>query len=114
MIPSYHDLDPCPTGCGASVLWTMTEHGRRMAVDARPDERGNQAVYRDGAGRWRSRSLDGAEARPADPWEATYRPHVATCPKRGSAQPSLPGLPAGRPRTRRRAPARRFPRWTIR
>lgn len=107
MIPTDHDLEPCPAGCAALVLWTMTEHGRRMAVDAAPDETGNQAVFRDGPGRWRSRSLDGANARPLDPWEHRYRPHIATCTRR-TAQPAIPGLPGGgRPRTRRRAPARR-------
>ncbi|WP_214327869.1 hypothetical protein [Nonomuraea sediminis] len=102
MIPTQHDLDPCPAGCGAAVLWTTTEHGRPMAIDPTPDERGNQAVYRDGPGRWRSRSLDGADARPPDPWESTYRPHVATCTNH---QPPLPGI-GGRRRTRHAPPRR--------
>ncbi|WP_327587066.1 hypothetical protein OHA25_08645 [Nonomuraea sp. NBC_00507] len=111
MIPTRHELELCPAGCGQLVLMTTTEHGRRMPVDAEPHEIGNQAVYRDAPGRWRSRSLDGADARPLDPWEHRYRPHIATCPRRTVQQP-IPGLPAGgRPRTRRRAPARRYPRW---
>ncbi|MEV0586347.1 hypothetical protein [Nonomuraea sp. NPDC050310] len=113
MIPTRHDLEPCPHGCGEPVLWTMTEHGRRMPVDAQPDELGNQAVTRDGTGRWKSRSLNGRDARPPDPWEHTYRPHVATCTEPPPRQLALPGLP-GRPRTRRRAPARRYPGWTTR
>lgn len=113
MIPTAHDLEPCPTGCGTAVLWTVTEHGRRMPVEAEPHEAGNQAVYRTGPGTWRSRSLDGADARPPDPWEHRYRPHIATCTRR-HLQQTLPGLPGSdRPRTRRRAPARRST-WKIR
>ncbi|MFF0867651.1 hypothetical protein ACFYUV_38220 [Nonomuraea sp. NPDC003560] len=114
MIPTPTELEPCPDRCGALVLWTLTEHGRRMAVDAEPHEKGNQAVFKNGPGGWRSRSLDGAESRALDPWEHRYKPHVATCTRR-TAQQAIPGLPAaGRPRTRRRAPARRYPRWTPR
>jgi hypothetical protein len=109
VIPTPNDLDACPRGCGALVLWTITEHGRRMAVDAEPDDRGNQAVYQNGPGGWRSRSLDGRDARRLDPWEHRYLPHIATC-TRHAVQEALPGLPAVRPRTRRRAP-RRYPIW---
>ncbi|NJP93937.1 hypothetical protein HCN51_31635 [Nonomuraea sp. FMUSA5-5] len=113
MIPTPNDLKPCPHGCGALVLITITEHGRRMPVEATPDETGNQAVYRTATGTWRSRSLDGADARRLDLWEHRYRPHVATCTHR-AVQQAIPGLPAGRPRTRRRAPARRYPIWKAR
>lgn len=107
VIPTRHDLEPCPNACGDHVLWTVTEHGRPMAVDAHPHEQGNQAVYRDGPGRWRSRSLDGSHARPPDPWEDTYRPHIATCPTRRPVQRALPELALiGGSRTRPR-PARR-------
>ncbi|MFB4294824.1 hypothetical protein ACBI99_44845 [Nonomuraea sp. ATR24] len=112
MIPNRNDLEPCPADCGAAVLWTVTEHGRRMAVDAEPHELGNQAVYRTGPGTWRSRSLDGADARPPDPWEHRYRPHIATCPRR-HIQQAIPGLPrsgGSPPRTRRRPARRRYPR----
>lgn len=113
MIPTPHDLEPCPAECGELVLWTTTEHGHRMAVDATPDEVGNQAVFRNGPGGWRSRSLDGADARPPDPWEHRYKPHIATCPSRRPVQPTLIVLPGGRSRTRRRAPVRRYP-WKTR
>lgn len=112
MIPKRHDLEPCPNGCGAAVLVTVTEHGRRMAVDAEPHPQGNQAVYRTGTGTWRSRSLDGADARPPDPWEDTYKPHVATCTRQVVQRP-LPGLAAVislPPRTRRRPARRRYTR----
>jgi hypothetical protein len=109
VIPTRNDLEPCPTDCGVYVLWTVTDHGRRMAVDARPDEQGNQAVYRTGPGTWRSRSLDGADARPPEPHEHTYRPHIATCSRR-HIQQSLPGLAVAgtSPRTRRRPARRRY------
>jgi hypothetical protein len=110
VIPTRHDLEPCPLGCDAAVLWTTTEHGNQMAVDSTPHQKGNQAVYRDGPGRWRSRSLDGAEARPPEAYEHTYRPHIATCTRRHIQQP-LPGLTAAGTSPRRRRPARRrYPR----
>lgn len=114
MIPSPTELEPCPAGCRELVLITMTERGRRMPVDAQPHPDGNQAVYKDSVGRWRSRSLTGADARPPEHLESTYKPHVATCTCRAVQQP-LPGLPGGgRPRTRRRAPARRSTTWKAR
>ncbi|MFB4285674.1 hypothetical protein ACBJ59_61180 [Nonomuraea sp. MTCD27] len=113
MIPTPTELEPCPNGCGELVLITMTEHGRRMPVDAQPHPDGNQAVFKDGTGRWRSRSLSGRDARPPEHLESTFMPHVATCTRR-AVQQTLPGLPGGRPRTRRRAPAQRYPRWTPR
>ncbi|WP_219512830.1 hypothetical protein [Nonomuraea ceibae] len=91
----------------------MTEHGRRMPVDAEPHPDGNQAVYRDGTGRWRSRSLSGRDARPPEHLESTYKPHVAACPRR-VVQQAIPGLPAPRPRPRRRAPVRRYTTWKTR
>lgn len=99
MIPTEHELEPCPRGCGQPVLWTLTERGRQMAVDGQPHELGNQAVFKDGTGRWRSRSLDGATARRLDPWEHRFKPHVATC-TRPHAQPALPGLAPRRIRPR--------------
>ncbi|NML55689.1 hypothetical protein HHL19_36280 [Streptomyces sp. R302] len=70
---------PCPS-CGAPIRWAVTAAGRRQAVNADPDPTGNTAVYTDGTGRLRVRtltterpSLEGAE------WQAM--PHVATCPR---------------------------------
>ncbi|GAA1015840.1 hypothetical protein Aple_010480 [Acrocarpospora pleiomorpha] len=94
MIPGRHDLTPCPQGCGRQVLWTRTEYGERMAVEARPDPTGNQAVMKDGLGRWVSRSLDGAGALPKHPVEHLFRPHLIKtgCPRLADVQPELPGL----------------------
>lgn len=63
--------------CGAAVHLTITEAGRRLLVDARPDPEGNTAVYRDGTGTWRSRRPT-AEL-PVAGWERLHKPHVATC-----------------------------------
>ncbi|HZX37998.1 MAG TPA: hypothetical protein VFF37_06630 [Streptomyces sp.] len=108
MRPNRHDLRPCPTDCGQPVLWTKTEHGERMAVDARPHPDGNQACWKDGLGVWRSRSLDGAGAMPPAPHEHTYKPHIATCTRKQPVQAAIPGLPAnvvgiGTAQRRRRA-----------
>lgn len=63
--------------CGAAVHLTITEAGRRLPVDARPDPEGTTAVYRDGTGTWRSRRPT-AEL-PLAGWERLHKPHVATC-----------------------------------
>lgn len=78
--------------CGARVLWTVTERGRRQAVNPDPDPGGNLACHTDVAGRLRSRglstdrpTLEGSE------WQAM--PHAATCtaPKTRPRTGSRPG-----------------------
>lgn len=71
--------------CHRPVLWTITDAGKRLAVDPEPHPDGNTAVYRDGLGVFRSRRP--TEELPATAWEKVYKPHVATCPAR-------PGKPA--------------------
>ncbi|RWZ74902.1 hypothetical protein EQK42_16480 [Streptomyces albidoflavus] len=66
--------------CRRDVLWTVTDAGKRLAVDPEPDETGNAAVYRDGTGTRRSRRP--SEELPLMAWEKLYVPHVATCPAR--------------------------------
>ncbi len=105
MSPLPHELRPCGD-CGAAVLITVTRHGRHMPVNPQPDDTGNQACYRAGVQVWHSRSLDGADARPLDPWEHSYVPHVATCT---GHQPPLPlhlpnVVPIDLKRRRRRRP----------
>ncbi|MFD5266722.1 hypothetical protein [Streptomyces sp. NPDC058335] len=70
-------LTPC-RDCRRPVLWTITEAGKRLAVDPDPDPAGNTAVWCDGATVWRSRrpSAD----LPLCGWERLHKPHVATCP----------------------------------
>jgi hypothetical protein len=98
MPPSEADVERCER-CNARVLWTITAAGNRMAVDPKPADDGNQAVYQDGAGTYKSRgiskdrpSLEGAE------WRA--KPHVATCANPAPRQPRRP------PQTVRRTPWR--------
>lgn len=74
----------CPD-CRAPVLWTITEAGRRLAVDPTPTEDGNTAAYRDGVGTLRSRRP--SEELPLLPYERLYMPHVATCAARSTGQP---------------------------
>ncbi|WP_262702004.1 MULTISPECIES: hypothetical protein [Streptomyces] len=64
--------------CGKPIRWTRTEAGKRLAVNPEPDPAGNTAVWRDGAGAWRSRRPS-AEL-PLNGWERLHKPHVATCP----------------------------------
>ncbi|CAL9432780.1 hypothetical protein SUDANB21_02085 [Streptomyces sp. enrichment culture] len=74
----------CPD-CREPVLWTITEAGRRLAVDPTPTEDGNTAAYRDGVGTLRSRRP--SEELPLLPYERLYMPHVATCSVRSGAEP---------------------------
>ncbi|WP_344897925.1 hypothetical protein, partial [Nonomuraea antimicrobica] len=96
----------CPWGCGELVLMSTTEHGNPMPLQPKPDPTGNQAAYKDGLGRWRSRSLTGRDARRPEHLEETFRPHVADCPNRAEQQ-THPGTPSGgRTRLRRTRPRR--------
>lgn len=78
MIPNRNELRGC-SACGEPVLWTITAAGRYLLVNAKPDEKGNQACYRKSPRTWQSRSLDAAGALPLAKWEHRYVPHVATC-----------------------------------
>lgn len=66
--------------CGAKVLWTITESGKRMPVDFDPHPEGDVQLTRGadehGAPAWRSRYVRRGEPRPA----VTRRSHFATCP----------------------------------
>lgn len=75
--------------CRRPILWTITEAGKRLAVDAEPDPAGNAAIWRDGTGALRSRRPS-AEL-PLTGWERLHKPHVATCP----AQTRQLELPVG-------------------
>ena len=66
--------------CHREVVWTVTDAGKRLAVDPAPDAAGNTAVYRDATGTYRSRRP--SEELPIAAWEKLYVPHVATCPAR--------------------------------
>ncbi|MGA5496684.1 hypothetical protein ACPCSP_20215 [Streptomyces cinereoruber] len=81
--------------CGLDVLWTVTEAGNRLAVDATPNEQGNAAVRRDGTGTYRSRRP--SDELPLMGWERLHMPHVATCePSRRTPAPVRRGpLPPG-------------------
>lgn len=87
---STDGLDTCDH-CGASIRWTLTASGARMAVGTAPDPTGNTAVYRDAAGTWRSRRP--TDEYPAQAYERLVRPHVADCttpPRRTRIRPTRP------------------------
>lgn len=68
--------------CGAAILWTITERGKRMPVDYRADPDGTVDVSSDGTTR-RSRVLTGMELaarRDADDVPTLHKAHFATCP----------------------------------
>ncbi|MFE7928360.1 hypothetical protein ACFU6S_06400 [Streptomyces sp. NPDC057456] len=64
-------------GCGAAIRWTITEAGKRQAVNAVPDPQGTRAVARDGRGTWLSRTP--TDELPLCGWERLHMPHAATC-----------------------------------
>jgi hypothetical protein len=86
---SDHDVQMCP-GCDARIRWAITVNGKRQAINADPDDKGNLAVYRDGTGTLKARvltlerpQLEGAE------WRAM--PHVATGCRPQARRSSRPG-----------------------
>lgn len=89
MRPNRNELRRCPV-CEEPVLWTVTRTGRRMAVDPRPDEKGNQACHRGSLGAWQSRSLTAADAQPVQAYEYQCMPHVATCKPKTREAPAAP------------------------
>ncbi|WNI31464.1 hypothetical protein [Streptomyces sp. ITFR-6] len=77
--------------CRREVLWTVTDAGKRLAVDSEPSPDGNSAVYRDGTGTQRSRRP--SEELPLKGWERLHMPHVVTCPGRRRAPAPAPARP---------------------
>ena len=88
----------CPQ-CLRRVLWTVTAHARRQAVDPDPHPEGRVAVYQDQAGRWRSRQLSTDRPTPEHA-EQLHMAHAATCPNPAPRR-ATPRTP---PRTVRRLP----------
>ncbi|GAB3117940.1 hypothetical protein GCM10027160_29270 [Streptomyces calidiresistens] len=103
-MPIPHDATPC-SSCDRLVLWTTTEAGRLLAVDAEPNRAaGNTAIYRDGTGRLRSRAL--TKDRPnRENYEELHIPHVANCPAPRPRRPRTGSRNPGRPMPWRRRPS---------
>lgn len=101
-MPIDHDAVRCDW-CHALILWTVTAAGRRLPVDAEPNEAGNVAIYRDAPGTLRSRAI--AADRPGlDHLERRMMPHAASCSRPKSSRPARqpqgvrPYWQQGRPR----------------
>ncbi len=86
-------------GCGAEILWAVTENGRRMPVDParypREDETANLALYTDHLRRLRVRVLRGD--RPLAGFEHRGMPHAATCPAEAAARAAKAAARAAHP-----------------
>lgn len=67
--------------CGAAIVWTLTEAGRRMPVDVEPSDDGTLRLeeFQDGSGVIYAFVVRGN----ASPREL-YRSHFATCPNAAS------------------------------
>lgn len=63
--------------CRADVLWLVLDTGKRMPVDAKPNDDGNVAAMRDASGNWYGHVLRAGET--PTPGERRYMPHFATC-----------------------------------
>jgi hypothetical protein len=90
-MPSDHGIVLCDD-CLERIRWAITVNGRRQAVNADPDEKGNLAVYKDGTGTLRARVLTAERDRlEGTEWQAM--PHAATCtnPRPRPRTPSRPG-----------------------
>lgn len=85
-------------GCDARIRWAITAHGRKQAVNADPDEKGNLAAYVDGTRTLRVRVLT-VERDRLEGMEWRAMPHVATC----KTPPLRIPAPARRPERRRSA-----------
>ncbi|MGW7196617.1 hypothetical protein [Streptomyces chryseus] len=79
-------MNHCPS-CRRPIRWTITQAGKRLAVDPTPDPDGNTAVRRDGTGTYLSRRP--STELPLMGYERLHKPHVATCPA-NQAQLPLP------------------------
>jgi len=93
-MPSDHDVVACD-GCLEPIRWAITVNGRRQAVNADPDPKGNLAAHRDGTGTLKVRVLS-AERPTLEHAEWQAMPHAATCVS-----------PRPRPRPRAASRARR-------
>lgn len=104
-------LRPVSCGtCGRPLLWARTVNNKPIPLDQAPDPEGNQAVYRDGTGGWRTRQLRQGE----EPfgYERRYMPHAATCGSPEAVVVPIRPLPANvipisAARSRRDGPKRR-------
>lgn len=96
--------------CHRPIIWAWTIANRRpMPLDPEPDERGNAAAYRDGAGRMWVRVL-GPNQHPVAPFTTRYMPHFATCPHRRRQTAAPPQIRTAHVTSLDAARARRRPR----
>jgi hypothetical protein len=86
-------------GCGAEILWAVTENGRRMPVDParypREDDKANLAVYTDHLRRVRVRVI--SADRPLAGFEHRGMPHAATCSAEAAARAAKAAAQAAHP-----------------
>lgn len=78
-MPDKPKIEPCK-GCGAMMIWALSDNGRPMPFDAKPQRLFD--LGQDELGRWHAST------------RIVYTPHHATCPKadrfRKPKQTSLP------------------------
>ena len=96
---SRTDLAQCRMrGCGMAIMWTTTERGKMLAVNADPARDGNTAVWKDAFGVLRSRLV--TKARPRVGLEKLMKPHATSCfarQPRTAADDPPPRQPPPRP-----------------
>ena len=64
--------------CKAPMIWTVTERGKNMPVDADPVEDGTFGLFTDGD---EVSAIFVNKAREREDWDGDlYKPHWATCP----------------------------------
>ncbi|MFF9123204.1 hypothetical protein ACF09J_07880 [Streptomyces sp. NPDC014889] len=102
-MPSDHDVAMCGD-CHGRIRWAITVNGKRQAVNADPDPKGNLAAHTDGTGTLKVRVLT-AERPTLEHAEWQAMPHAATCSRPRSRTPR----PSSRPG--RRTPTVRYGTW---
>ncbi|MFF9215581.1 hypothetical protein [Streptomyces viridosporus] len=86
---SDHDVVLCD-GCHDRIRWAITVNGRRQAINAAPDPKGNLAAHRDHTGTLKVRVL-GSERPTLEHAEWQAMPHAATCTHPRPRASSRPG-----------------------
>jgi len=86
------NLERCDR-CGELVRWARLPSGIPVPMDPEPNVHGALAVTR---ARWGLAARLVTPARPRQPYEAPYLPHLATCSRSPIRHPAAPPMPRQR------------------
>lgn len=78
--------------CLNPVIWARTERNKWLPLDPKPNPKGNQAVWCDSDGTWKTRQIT-ENSEPQWGFEVLHMPHVASCEKQRPKATVPPQLP---------------------